>query len=288
MLSEYDQYIPENYRDQILNAELSAIATYEGDADTGKLVGIMVSADHQGWFEIVWVYMSKEYRSAVMAAEYLRYRLRRIRNTRMFVGAFCEIQVEEEQALQRDVMTLAGMELMYEKNNIYELKLSQIRHRNTLLHAAEGTECIPLAKANRYVLEYIEEQIESDPRPIPFPSEVDWDVYDADISQICVIDDEPGGVLLFSHAEEYLVLELAYSTSERSLPAMIGSALKYAEETLDPDQKILIPIVGTGVSDILNRMVPDVVRGDTLQAVIWFEEPTSQPALQEILDQMLI
>ncbi len=65
MLSEYDQYIPENYRDQILNAELSAIATYEGDADTGKLVGIMVSADHQGWFEIVWVYMSKEYRSSL-------------------------------------------------------------------------------------------------------------------------------------------------------------------------------------------------------------------------------
>ena len=167
-LSEFEKYIPGNYRNQLLKSELSAIATYEGDAEPDKLVGVMVSADHQGWFEIVWIYMSREYRSADKAAEYLRYRLRQIRKTRKYVGAFCEIHVEEEQSLHRDIMALAGMELMYEKNNIYELSLSQIRHRNTLFHAAEGTKCIPLSSAHKYVLEYIEEQIETDHRPIPF------------------------------------------------------------------------------------------------------------------------
>lgn len=287
MASEYETLIPKNYLDQIATGELSAIATYAGDRESGKLVGIMISASHNGWFEIVWVHVSREYRSVVMAAEYFRYCLRQIRRTHMFAGAFCEVQAEEERALHRDVLALAGMELVYEKNNIYEIRLSQIRHKNTLLRAAEATKCISLAMADNYVLEYIEEQVSTDPRPIPFPNNINWGDYDADISQICVIDDEPAGILLFSHAEEYLVLELAYSTSERSLPAMIGAALKYADLKLPPDQKILIPIVGTGVSDILNRMVPDVVRGDTLQAVMWFEDPPERPDMQEILDQML-
>ena len=287
-LSEYEKYIPANYHEQILNGELSAIATYDGDNDDAGLVAIMVSATHQGWFEIVWVHLSREYRSEVTAADYLRYSLRQVRRTHMFTGAFCEVQAEEERALHRDVMTLAGMELVYEKNNIYEIRMSQIRHKNTLLRAAETTKCIPLGSADKLVLEYIEEQIAADPRPIPFPTDVDWDSYDADISRICVIDDEPAGLLLFSHAEEYLVLELAYSTSERSLPAMIGSAIKYAELKYQPDQKILIPIVGTGVADILNRMVPDVVRGNTLQAVIWFDDPAERPDAQEILNQMIV
>ena len=105
--------------------------------------------------------------------------------------------------------------------------------------------------------------------------------------RIYVIDDEPTGILLFSHAAEYVVLELAYSVSERALPAMIGSALGYAEQNYSPEQKILIPVVGTGISDIINRMVPDVIRGDALQAVIWFEDAPVKPAMQRMLDQML-
>lgn len=287
MFGDYAAYIPKNYHSQIMNGELSVIATYYGTTDSDRLVGIMVWASHKGWFEIVWVHMSREYRAEVKSADYLRYILRQVRKTRKYIGAFCEVQTEEERTLHRDVMALAGMELLYEKNNIYEMKLSQIRHKNTLFHAAKQTECIPLADADDDILEFIEDQIASDPRPIPFPEDVDWEDYDADLSRICVIDDEPAGLLLFSHAAEYVVLELAYSTSERSLPAMAGSALQYAEENFEPDQKILIPIVGTGVSDILNRMVPDVVRGDTLQAVIWFEEPPARSDMQKILDQMI-
>lgn len=286
-LSDYVKFIPKNYHAQIINGELSVVATYDGNSESDEPIGVMVSADHQKWFEIVWVYMCKEYRTEVKSAEYLRYCLRRIARTRKYIGAFCEVQVEEEKALHSNVMALAGMELLYEKNNIYEMRLSQIKHRHTLLHAAEETECIPLSDADEDILDFIEDQIASDKRPIPFPSDVNWESYDDELSRICVIDDEPAGLLLFSHAAEYLVLELAYSISEKALPAMIGSALKYAESNYMPDQKILIPVVGTGISDILNRMVPDVTRGDALQAVMWFEDTPVKPDMQRMLDQML-
>ena len=286
-LSDYVKYIPKNYHAQILNGDLSVIATYDGEESGDEPIGVMVLADHQKWFEIVWVYVCREYRTEVKSAEYLRHCLRQAAKTRRYIGAFCEVQVEEEKALHSNVMVLAGMELLYAKNNVYELRLSQIRHRNTLFHAAEGTECIPLSDVDEDILEFIEEQIASDKRPIPFPADVNWESYDEDLSRICVIDDEPAGILLFSHAAEYVVLELAYSVSERALPAMIGSALGYAEQNYSPEQKILIPVVGTGISDIINRMVPDVIRGDALQAVIWFEDAPVKPAMQRMLDQML-
>ncbi len=287
MLKEYAFCIPQNYYDQIHKGELTAIATYEGNPEDGHLFGVIVTASHQGWLEIVWAYVGEEYRQEVQAAEFLRYCIRRERKTGRYIGAFCEIHMEEATALHRDILVLCGMELLTVKNNIYELRLSDIKHKDMLLQAAEKEECISLEEADEDILELVEETIADDDRPVPVPSSIEWENYDPELSRICIVDDEPKGVLVFSKAADYLVLELAYTSTPSALPAMLGSALSTAEELYPEDQKILVPIVGRGVGDILGKMAPDAERGDTLQAVMWFEKARPLPSMQFILDQIL-
>ena len=287
MLEEYAFCIPKNYHEQIRNGELTAIATYDGNPENGRLFGVIVTASHQGWLEIVWAYTGKEYRLEVQTAEFLRYCIRREQKTGRYIGAFCEIHMEEATALHRDVLALCGMEMHTVKNNIYELRLSDIRHRDMLMKAAEKEECISLEEADEDILELAEETIADDERPVPVPSSIEWESYDPELSRICIEDDEPKGVLLFSKAADYLVLELAYTVSQSALPAMIGSALSKAEELYPEDQKILVPIVGRGVGDILEKMAPDAERGEILQAVMWFEKARPLPSMQIILDRLL-
>ena len=284
----FADYIPVNYHQQIMLGELHVHAFYEGKNDKGKLVGVTVTADHMGWLEIVWVAMSEEYKRVAHAADLLRHRIGMAKRTGKYVGAFCEIHKDEQTGMHRDVLYLAGMTVNEEKNNIYELTIGEVRACDAFGKAAAGLECMSIEEASYDTLNAAEDEMEMDNRPVPKPYETEWEDFREDISVVCVEGDEPKGVMLFSEAEDYIVLELAYSKSPKVLLNMIISALEKAEGRYDDDQKILIPIVGKGVKEIVEHLLPTARRGTIYQARIRFEEPDIPPVMKMIYDQMTV
>ena len=289
-LKSYNEYIPVNYHEQIKRGELSAVATYEGDPEDDILVGVSVLGSHAGWLEIVWVAMGENYRQDVKAADFVRYVIRRAKKTDNYVGAFCEIHMDENTCMHIDILLLAGMELREAKNNIYEIALSEVEHGGMLIAAAKNADCVFLEDIDEDdyedLLGTVEEMIDEDERPVPSPPFFMWNSYEQNLSLVCLEDENPVGVLLFSVAKDYLVLELAYSLSPKNMPGMVGAALLKAKELYPPDKKILLPIVGKGAADIIAKLAPGARRGDMIQAVTWFKERKTGKALRFIFDKM--
>ena len=285
-LSQYSDYIPGNYHEQIRVGQLLATATYDGDPESGYLVGVSVTGSHAGWLELVWICMGENYKQKVQAADFLRYVMRRAQKTGEYVGAFTELHMDENTHGHRDILRLAGMELKEAKNNIYELALSEVQHEDMLFSAAKSTDCLFLEELTEDVFEMLEEKLQDDKRPIPAPDYIDWDSYIQELSLICLEKDEAVGLMLFSEEKDYLVLELAYSASAKSMPGMMGTALVRARELYPPDKKILMPIVGKGAADIIARLAPEARRGDILQAVTWFDPTERGKAMEYVLEKM--
>ena len=285
-LMSYNEYIPVNYHDQIRKGELSAVATYEGDPENDKLIGVSVTGSHAGWLEIVWVAMADWYKQDVKAADFVRYIMRRAKKSNDYVGAFWEIHMDENTKYIRDILMLSGMELHEAKNNIYELSLSDVEHEDMLYAAAKTADCTFLEDADEDTLEMVEEMIDEDERPIPAPSYFDWNFYIQELSLVCCENGKPVGLLLFSEAKDYLVLELAYSVSSKVMPGMIGTALLKAKELYPPDKRVLMPIVGKGAAEVTARIAPEAQRGDIVEAVTWFKERKVNKSLRFIMDKM--
>ncbi len=287
-LRSFDSYIPVNYHHQLMMGELHAHAFYEGEDETGKLVGVTVTADHMGWLEIVWVSMAEEYRRAAYEADLLRHRIGIAQRSGKYIGAFWEIHKDEQTDSLRDVLILAGMTVNEEKNNIYELTVGDAKACGAFQREVSGPECLSVGEASDEVLSLIEDEMETDKRPIPKPYETEWEDYLQDISVVCMEDGAPKGLMLFTEEKDYLVLELAYSKSPKVLLGMIVNVLQRAEGVYPDSQKILVPIVGRGVKEIIERLLPDAKRGDIYQARIRFEEPDIPPVMKMIYEHMTV
>ena len=132
----------------------------------------------------------------------------------------------------------------------------------------------------------VEEMIDEDERPVPSPTFFEWYSYDQNLSLVCLEDEKPVGVLLFSAAKDYLVIELAYSLSSKNLPGMVGVALLKAKELYPADKRVLLPIVGKGAAETIAKIAPGAHRGSLMQAVTWFKPRKKGKALRFMLDKM--
>lgn len=286
-LPEFKEMIPENYVSQILRAELTATATYDGEPEAKRLVGISVTGSHAGWMEIVWVFMGPDYAKPSDGSDFVRYLIRRAETSGEYIGVFAEIHMDEGTEFHRNVLLMSGMEITETKNNIYELSLAEVSHERMLYEAARKSDCIFLNEVPEEFLYMLEDQLEKDERAIPVPVEVDWEEYVQELSLICVENDEPVGALLFTEEKDYLVLMLAYSISAKAMSGMIGTALKRARELYEPGKKLLMPIVGRGSREIVERLAPQAKRGDILQAVTWFGKRQVPKSMEYIMRQMM-
>ena len=285
-IMNYQDYIPKNYHEQIIKGELSAIATYDGDKESGNMVGISVTGSHAGWLEIVWLTMGEKYLQAVQTAEFLRYVFRRSRKIRDYVGAFTEIHMDENTSFHKDILILAGMELHEAKNNIYELKLSEVEQEKLLYDAAKKSDCIFLEDASDELLSELEDAFAEDSRALPVPTYMDWDFYKGDLSVICQQNGKPTGAILVSEVKDYLLVNLVYGTNAMAVPAVLGKALMKAKETYDGDKKILMPLVAKGAVELIEKLAPKAKRGDIMEAVVWFKKKKIPKAMRFMLEQM--
>ncbi len=277
-LMDYEDYIPVNYHEQIQKGELTAMATFDGERDENRLVGVYVTGSHAGWMELVWVMVSAEYRSIVQIADYIRYILRKAKRTGNFVGAFAEIHADESTEAHLKAVILSGMEIRRAKNNIYEVTPEIFSREEIFLKAASNGTCIPIQEASENLLIQLEDMMDADERPIPVGAYVDWEECLQEISMVCIEENKPAGLMLFKEEKDYIVLELCYSASKTALATMIGTAITAVREQFSEDQKFLIPIVGKDSAPIIEKLFPNAQRGEILEACAWFEQKETSEA----------
>ena len=271
-IMDYEDCIPESYRAQIRRGELNAIAVYDDFGGKQNFYGLYVTGVHNGWLEIVMVYLANEEKGVMAKADLIRYCIRseRIRDNGSLKGAFMEVHMDEGGEQQEQILMLAGMETLREKNNIYEFTLSQVGQRSMLSKLKKRLECRSIGECEEEELDEMDAIIQEDERSTPVPLFMDWYEYDQDLSKICFSNGKPVGALLFTNCEDHLVIELAYTADNMALPVMLANALEDAESIYSPEKRVLVPVVINKTKEIVEKMVPDAYRGEIVEGVVWF------------------
>ena len=267
-VDKYREYLPENYLSQIEDGILTVTATYDGNKKR-ELMGVSITAEHEGWYEIVWISLPEEKTDKETAGAFFSYVLERGRAANKYLGAFTELHMIEGTERVLPVLKQAGMDVSIVKNNIYEFTLKEIKKDRTLVAAADRILCVPLDGINDTLADAMAEGILSGSKPVPVLYPVPWDNYRKDLSFLYLSDDS-AGMILFSEVGDSIVFNLAYSSNSVVLAGLIGTALKRARKTLSPDQKLLVPIVSEETRALAGRLVPDSRRGNNAEACIWY------------------
>lgn len=180
---------------------------------------------------------------------------------------FVEKSVDELWPNAANILSLAGMENNVVDGNTYELTLSDVTGKDALQKAAERIPCKALSEADEKILKGMYAFIKKDDRPVPLPEVIDWSSYLPDISQIIVKNEKNAGLLLVSEVEDALVIELAYSTNNLILPAMLGHAYRVALEKYGEEKVVLVPVVVNKTAKITEHMAPNAKRDKLLQGI---------------------
>ncbi len=284
-LHDFDDHIPVNYHSQIEAGEIIAKAIYETSGGKVVLLGVILTADHAGWLEVIWISMEGKDPLIIKASDILRYRLTKAMRSGKYRGAFCELHAGEETKVDLNILSLAGFSVTETNNNIYEITLKDITGTERIEEIAKQIPWVSVAKATQEELFEIEEMMNEDERPVPVPYEIDWENCERDLSIICIEKMKPVGLLYFVKEKDTLVLELAYSKSQTGFPGMLGAAYGIAKEKYGDSQKILIPIIEKGTEGIVTKLVPGAKRGRVYEAVMWFDKPDIPPAMELMIKQ---
>ena len=264
--------IPENYLKGLSSGEFNAAAVYEDRDKEKEPFGYYLTAVHADWLEIVWFKISDKSVSIDKKGRFIRHGMvSDIRRRKgKFFGAFTEFPTDEDMNGVVEALTLTGMDAFIGDSNIYEFKLSDVTGRDMMEKASERVECIPVSDADDLMRQKIDEIMRIDERPVPIPLFIDWKSLDDKISFICKKNDRLCGALLFSEREEYLVADLGYSADPIALPALIHNALEVAIEKYGEDKKVIVPVVVNKSALLVEKIVPDAVRGKVINGVMRF------------------
>ena len=272
---EVVNHIPDHYMALVRRGEMTAAAVYSEEPDGSRsLYGVSVTAILSGWLEIVYLYIPEKNRTAEGIRDLLQYVIcaDRRRYGGSLSGVFTEIPAEEVFPELREALVMAGLEVREEKGNVYHFCLSDVTEKDAMLKAAAKASFCALKDADGKLLQSLEQLMQEDDRPVPAAAHVEWERYQGDVSMICLEGGKPAGVILILEEEGYPVLELVYTASKTALPKLIGGVLGPAEKRYKPTQEILVPIVAGNSREIVEKIVPEGRRSDTLMAVQWFEE----------------
>ena len=272
---EFVSLIPDSYMVMIRRGGLAAEAVYYTDPLTGSsLCAVTVNVVHPGWLEIVYLYISEEFRTEEQIRDILLYLIHdgHRRDGGSLYGAFMEMPADEVYPALRNALTAAGMEAREEKANTYRFSLSDVTEKDMMRKAAAKAELCLLKDAKRQLRGSVERMMREDPRPIAADPYVAWEEYLGDLSMICLEGGKPAGLILVSEQEGHPVLDLVYAASKTALPKLLGGVLKLAEKRYSPDWEFVVPIVAGNSREILERIVPNGRRRDTFMAVLWFDE----------------
>lgn len=270
-ISEFSDYIPENYVSQIIDGGLTVTATYIDSETPDNFVGAYITGVHEKWVELVWLSTHKKYKEDYeRIISFARHIIAESYNAGRYHGIFSEMHIPEELMIST-VLKDAGMSVYLENNNNYEFVLSDIVREPSIMSAAEKLSCTPLMDAGDDIRSYLKNSVINDERMIPVALPIPWDDYMQDISILHANQKKnTTGMFLFSKVGDTVVFDLAYTSNAVIMASLIGNAIKIADKTFAPDQKFLVPIVSEATRPLIERLVPNAHRDEILQAVLWF------------------
>jgi len=270
-ISEFSDYIPENYISQIIDGGLTVTATYIDSETPENFVGTYITGIHEKWVELVWLSTHKKYKEDYeRIISFARHIIAESYNAGRYHGIFSEMHIPEELMIST-VLKDAGMSVYLENNNNYEFVLSDIVREPSIMSAAEKLSCTPLIAAGDDIKAFLEKSVTNDERMIPVSLPIPWNEYLQEISLIHANEKKnTSGMFLFSKIGDTVVFDLAYTSNAVIMASLIGNAIKIADSIFDPGQKILVPIVSEATRPLIERLVPKAHRDELLEAILWF------------------
>ena len=270
--SEYTKHIPFNYMRSIIAGQMTAYVVFDDVGDKSDEYGLYVTTVHDGWLELVWVYINDPDTELSEKALFFAHIIStdRKRRDQELKGAFIELHEDEAWDDAVNILKLCGMEARIGDGNVYEFTLSQVKGAGTLKKAADRVKCLDLTQADDDMKKGLCALMKKDDRPIPISEEIDWKMYIPTLSFISLKGDIPSGAILISKDDDYLIIELSYSADTVALPALLFNALAAAVKEYGADQKVLVPVVVNKTGLLVKKMVPDAYRTRIINGLVRF------------------
>ena len=266
-ISDYADYIPDNYVSQIKNASLKVKVYNRGD----EFAGLSITGVHNGWLEIVWVALPETKPDGVHSKELMAYILNSAKESGVYKGAFAELHNSPEEMIMEQTLAEIGMTVEKKGNNLYEFTVGEMEKSKTLLDAADRIPCVPLFFLTDKEKAEIENRLYNDSGSIPVQLPIPWGSYRQDLSIIHYDQVKNSlGVMFVSQVGDTLIIELLYGTNPMITAALLGTAIRSAAEELPASQKILVPIVLAATRPIVEKIAPKATREPLAEAVYKF------------------
>ena len=275
-LVQYEGIISPTYMEQLRANKFYAGVVSDIIGDEKADLAIYITYSFSGWIELVWIGYLAEDISPIVKSKLLNYVIRveksRYKNT--VKGVFFEMHTDEVDDISgfKHLMMMSGFDTKESLDNVYELKLNQLKEREqkSLAKFAKMLKCIPVSSADEALKEKVDAMIQEDSRPVPVGMYVKWDDFLADDSLICMKDGKPCGLLLLSKKGDSIIIECAYVTDKLALSSMLGWAYFMLRKKYGDTQKLLVPVVLEKTGLIVERLVPDAVREKMLEGIMYF------------------
>ena len=266
-IAVFSHLIPQRLANRIEGEELLAVGAYDNWEE--EAVGVIVFRELNGWMELVWVKFSEAYADSEDAYQFLKHSLDRVRSVCILQGAFIDFADQEEEQQTKWIFDLMGFRKDIVSGHVYELTVSDVKDTK-ILHQAGTAHVRVLETLSDEMKKKVVKGIAADERTISLPRLVDWDVYDAKLSTIYIDQTEPKGLLLFEWQEDALVFACAWALEPKVLVLMLIHALAQAEQMLDGDTRILIPVLDEQTEALVKKLVPKAVCREMIKRSLSF------------------
>ncbi len=153
-----------------------------------------------------------------------------------------------------------ALRLQILEGSMYEFSLGEATNTALLEKAAGKLKCVSLADAAPSIISGVKELIRSDKRIIPVTENVFSADNQKDLSFICLKQDKPCGLVLVSGYEEFLSLDLLYSTDNAAMPVLLWESFAAAKRIFGDDKKLVVPVLSDKSAKIVETIVPSAKR----------------------------
>lgn len=245
---------------------------YIDDLYDNDVIGAALLCEVGDWLEIASIQFAPYYKGTEYVSDVIGSLVRLGKHSGYYKGIIAAVAGDDIAELEPYYYQL-GFESEEHKEEAYDISIEDLKSNKLLHGGVKGGNAVYLKDAPRTLRNAVSDAIDKDDREIPFPSDINWDKYDGNISCIFTVEGAVKGLLLLKHVENSLVLSCAWAIHQVALPGMLCAALKAAEQQGDKYKTLIIPALNERSAMMVEKIVPTARRGIVRQETYRFEEP---------------
>ena len=283
--ARYGALIPDYYHEGIRQQEYYAVATYAPGLDD-ELAGVVIMGVNDTWARILWYGVTEEYAGSEAEEEMISSRIRDAEAFGEAEGIIAEFPASFGKDRFMNLFGSLGFETEETESNVAEFSLGSIE-KDKLPEADGRNDIIPLKEAEDSVLRELGNLMANDIRNIPVEIPVEWDRYDKDLSLVHMDGDVPAGLILITRSDDHVSVDLAYEKETGNIMALLAALVLNGEKILEPDTRIVIPVVDQRIFGLLKEIAPEAKRGGLLKATLRFDRdmPVTPEEIESLLEE---